>query len=44
VEQLEHLRAGLGMLAARLDQARRIAGVVDGIHDAIDRLADGSDV
>ena len=40
VERLQELRTELGRLVTQLDQARQIAKVVDGIHDAVDLLAD----
>jgi hypothetical protein len=40
VERLTELRAALGTLATQLDRARQLAKVVDGIHDAVDLLAD----
>jgi len=40
VERLQELRAELGGLLTQLDRARQIAMVVDGIHDAVDLLAD----
>jgi len=40
VERLHELRAELGGLLTQLDRARRIAMVVEDIHDAVDLLAD----
>jgi hypothetical protein len=40
VERLQEIRAELGGLLTQLDRARQIAMVVDGIHDAVDLLAD----
>jgi len=41
VERLRDLRAELEKLVTHLDQARQIARVADGIHDAVDLLASG---
>jgi hypothetical protein len=40
MERLQELRAELGTLVTQLDRARQIAKVVDGIHDAVDSLAE----